>query len=198
MEEIEPRERMKVTSGLTYKESLGEQCGSLYIVINSDKRGVCEIFTIKGKSGGCVNSLLEAIGRLASLALSSGVPPRYVIKQLKSIRCPYAKPSTEGALFSCPDVIAKTLERYVNREHPIVDVVAGQEPLRLEQAEVQAIADLKNLEEADPIEPKKIEPPKPESIVKHGDNPECPKCGSPVQLEGRCKTCRVCGWSKCA
>jgi ribonucleoside-diphosphate reductase alpha chain len=195
MKEIEPRERMKVTSGPIYKETLGEQCGSLYVIIGSDNKGICEVFTIKGKSGGCINSLLESIGRLASLALSSGIPPRHVIKQLKGIRCPHAKPTAEGALFSCPDTIAKTLERYVNREHPIVDMVAGKEPLRLETTEVEAIEKLKNIEETDQTEiptEKKIE-----SAVRSGENPECPKCGSQVQMEGRCFTCRLCGWSKC-
>jgi ribonucleoside-diphosphate reductase alpha chain len=185
---------MKVTKGLTYKETLGDDCGSLYVVINSDNIGICEIFTIKGKSGGCTNSLLEAIGRLASLALSSGIPPRHVIAQLKGIRCPHGKPAVEGAMFSCPDTISKILERYVHRENPIADLVAGKEPLKLEQTEVKALKNLKELENTDQTEIPRLS----QSVVKLGENPECPNCGSQVQMEGRCLTCRVCGWSKCA
>jgi ribonucleoside-diphosphate reductase alpha chain len=194
MQEVEPRERMKVTSGLTYKEKLGEDCGSLYITVNSDRLGFCEVFVTKGKSGGCINSLLESVGRLTSLALAAGVPPKYIINQLKGIRCPHATPAPNGALLSCPDAIAKTIDRYVNREHSIVDVVAGQEPLKLEKTEVKAIEDLKNLE--DYTQPEHTQK-KIESVIKTGENPECPQCGNLLQMEGRCMTCHVCGWSKC-
>jgi ribonucleoside-diphosphate reductase alpha chain len=182
MPEVEPRERMKVTSGLTYKEKLGDECGSLYITVNSDRLGFCEVFVVKGKSGGCINSLLEAVGRLISLSLASGISPRHVINQLKGIRCPHATSAPNGSLYSCPDAIAKTLDRYVNRVVPA--------SLKLEEFEEQS--ELKQLKVDTAREPKKLE-----SVIKTGENPECPQCGNMTQMEGRCQTCHVCGWSKC-
>ncbi len=85
MTEIEPRERKKVTYGLTYKVPLPENCGNLYITINSDNIGLTEVFIIRGKSGGCINAWSEAVARLVSLALSSGIPSQHIIKQLKGV-----------------------------------------------------------------------------------------------------------------
>ena len=186
VEEVEPRERMKVTAGLTYKEKLGDECGSLYITLNSDTLGFCEVFVVKGKSGGCINSLLESVGRLISLALASGVPPRHVINQLEGIRCPHASPAPNGgSLLSCPDAIAKTLDRYVNRVVPVSLKLKEFDKPELKQTKVDA------------PEPPKLEIKKTESVIKSGENPECPKCGNMVRMESGCMTCHFCGWCKC-
>ena len=113
---ITPRNRARVTHGQTERVEVG--CGHLYITVNSDEAGVCEIFTNTGKKGGCP-SQSEATARLASAALRAGVEPSYIVRQLRGIRCPAtirhnarngggdaAPPCT-----SCPDAIARVLER---------------------------------------------------------------------------------------
>ena len=62
-------------------------CGKLYVTINRDEKGIFEVFNQMGKAGGCAASQSEAIGRLASLALRSGVQPGMIVKQLKGISC---------------------------------------------------------------------------------------------------------------
>ncbi|MDP2661585.1 MAG: vitamin B12-dependent ribonucleotide reductase, partial [Dehalococcoidia bacterium] len=106
-----PRPRPAVTTGITEKVRIA--CGDLYITINEDAQGLCEVFILIGKSGGCTASQSEAIGRLISLALRSGVKPEAIIKQIKGIRCPEPAWSNGGVNLSCADAIAKSLERFL-------------------------------------------------------------------------------------
>jgi ribonucleoside-diphosphate reductase alpha chain len=170
---IEPRERKRVTNGPAYKEKLSDNCGSLYIFIGTDPEGICEIFVIKGKSGGCVGAFAEAVGRLASIALASGVPPEQIIRQLRGIRCPHPKMTSEGTIFSCPDAIAKTLDRFVNRNQP--KGTLSDEPIKTHTSTEK----------------------KDESVVAFGEKPDCPECGTMLIKESGCLICKSCGWSKC-
>ena len=109
---LTPRPRPHVTAGVTEKMKTG--CGNLYVTINKDDTGLCEVFTRMGKSGGCANAQSEAVARLVSLALRSGVAPAAIVKQLRSIRCPAQIITANGMVFSCPDAIAQALERYMD------------------------------------------------------------------------------------
>jgi ribonucleoside-diphosphate reductase alpha chain len=110
---LRPKPRPKVVSGKTYKMPSG--LGTLYITVNEDEEGLLEVFIQVGKSGGHANALTEAIGRLISLALRSGVSPNEIIKQLKGIRS--ANPIWEDGevYFSIPDTIAKVLEKHLGK-----------------------------------------------------------------------------------
>ena len=85
-EEKRPRLRPNTTVGSTRRIRTGE--GTLYITINEDENGLCEIFTTIGKAGGNAAAQSEAISRLISLALRSGIDPNAIIKQLKGISGP--------------------------------------------------------------------------------------------------------------
>jgi ribonucleoside-diphosphate reductase alpha chain len=114
-EKIKPRPRPSATTGVTEKMKTG--CGNLYVTINRDETGLCEVFTRMGKSGGCANAQSEAVARLFSLALRSGIEPRAIVKQLRSIRCPAQLMTPGGMVFSCPDAIAQALEKHL--ENPV-------------------------------------------------------------------------------
>lgn len=109
---LTPRDRPKKTSGVTEKVTTG--CGSIYVTVNSDEQGICEVFSSLGKAGGCASAQLEATCRLVSLALRSGVETDSILKQLRGIRCPSIAWEEGKAVLSCADAIATVLERQVD------------------------------------------------------------------------------------
>ncbi len=107
-----PRRRPDKTRGITEKVKLG--CGrTLYITINEDDMGLCEVFLSMGKSGGCLASQSEAIGRLISLALRSGIDIEAITRQLQGIRCLAPSWHNGGQTLSCADAVGKAIERYI-------------------------------------------------------------------------------------
>lgn len=108
---IIPKKRPTVIKGATRFMKTG--CGNLYVTVNEDENGKpFEVFTNIGKAGGCASSQAEAIGRLISLSLRSGIEPDEIIKQLKGISCHQHAWTDGGKILSCSDAIAKALEKY--------------------------------------------------------------------------------------
>lgn len=110
--QVQPRPRPDRTVGITEKTNTG--CGKMYVTINRDDYGFCEMFAQMGKAGGCANSQIEATARLISLALRSGVKIDAIIRQLMGIRCPSPVWQNGEQVVSCTDAIAKTLNRHAD------------------------------------------------------------------------------------
>ena len=109
-----PRSRPKVTSG--YTELVNTGCGHIYVTVNSDEQGICEVFSSLGKAGGCASAQLEATCRLISLALRSGIEPTAIVKHLRGIRCPSIAWEEGHAVLSCADAIGSVLEKHMGGE----------------------------------------------------------------------------------
>ncbi len=107
-----PRKRPSETKGTITKVNTG--CGSLYITVAYDDRGICEVFSTLGKSGGCASAQLEAICRLISLALRSGIDVASIVHHLRGIRCPSIAWENGKSILSCADAIASVLEKHIN------------------------------------------------------------------------------------
>ncbi len=173
---IEPRPRPVVTRGFTEKMRIG--CGTLYITVNYDENGVCEVFTSTGKAGGCP-SQSEATARLASIALRSGISIDEVIDQLKGIRCPSTIRQKGMSCTSCPDAIARVLRKvstFIASEgtHGAFDVPAADSGAKAGRS----------------VGAKEIEPDGACASA-------CPECGGELEHGSGCVICRSCGFSKC-
>jgi len=110
----EVRKRPRKLNGTTYEKQVGE-CGKLFVIVNSDKDGYpFEIFIEAGKSGGCMQSQLQAIGRLISKSWQSGLGLETIVKQLTGITCHQSKPSFDKkqSFLSCADAIAKIIQEH--------------------------------------------------------------------------------------
>jgi ribonucleoside-diphosphate reductase alpha chain len=128
-----PRKRPVETKGIVTKVNTG--CGTLYITVAYDDKGIFEVFSTLGKSGACASAQLEAICRLISLALRSGVDVGHVVKQLRGIRCPSIAWEGGKSILSCADAIASVLEKHVNsaenarmEDYGLAKNMAGQCP----------------------------------------------------------------------
>jgi ribonucleoside-diphosphate reductase alpha chain len=108
---LTPRPRPKVTKGVTERVTTG--CGYIYVTVNFDEKGICEVFSSLGKAGGCASAQLEATSRLISLAARSGIDLGSVAKQLRGIHCPSVAWEEGRAILSCADAIASVLEKYI-------------------------------------------------------------------------------------
>ena len=173
MADKSPRTRPNQTSGVTRRIRTGE--GTLYITINEDENGLCEVFTTIGKAGGNAAAQSEAISRLISLSLRSGLDPHAIVRQLKGISGPNPTWEDGRLILSTPDAIGKALDDYL--------VERSKKPngeIKQQNSDIPRIT----------LAQEKIET---EGCVEGVGNMECPN----VVNEGGCLTCRECGWSKC-
>lgn len=156
-------------------------CGKLYITVNRDEIGLCEVFTSTGRTGGCP-SQSEAISRMVSLALRSGVALDEIIHQLQGIRCHSAIRRNDlvrgdKRAVSCPAAIGLVLAAVSKSLTPEADpavaaVLAAPTP-------INGILDVFRNET---------------SSLAQG---KCPECNSKIEYESGCVVCRTCGYSKC-
>jgi ribonucleoside-diphosphate reductase alpha chain len=123
---IIPRPRPVRTTGVT--ELITTGCGKLYVTVNQDEDGFCEVFAQMGKTGGCASSQIESTGRLISLALRSGVHIEAIVKQINGIRCPHSMWQNGRQVLSCPDAIAQVLSQVSETRLPTANAAMGACP----------------------------------------------------------------------
>jgi ribonucleoside-diphosphate reductase alpha chain len=171
---IIPRPRPDVTTGFTEKVKIG--CGNLYVTVNYDENGICEVFTNTGRAGGCP-SQSEATSRLVSIALRAGMDEKAIVEQLKGIRCASTIRQKDLKVLSCPDAIGRMIEKVINHRngngniHKAVNI-ASKVPIASTPNSNAGDVNVRTLK-------------------------YCPECGTKVEHESGCVICRNCGYSKC-
>ncbi len=201
-----PRPRPKVTSGRT--ERVETPRGRIYVVVNEDEWGVCEVF---------VHSLdveAEGVGRLASLALRGGIDPRQVIEQLwrvqsKEVAFDRSATGTVVRVTTIAQAVALALGRALygddlrpDKEFPRADVLP--EPVAPARQQILKFASEK-VKVAAPAAGGAIDVPAGSGeTAGNGERQAhlefigiCPDCGAQLVHENGCAHCQSCGYSRC-
>ncbi len=103
------KERPETLEGFTTKVATGY--GNLYVTVTEYEGRPFEVFATIGKSGRSTTAKTEAIGRLVSLALRSGVHVEKIVDQLKGIGGEHPVFQKDGLVLSVPDAIGRVLEK---------------------------------------------------------------------------------------
>jgi len=161
--------------------------GTMYVNITEDDKGQpFEVFISLGKAGGALMADVEAIGRLISLALRSGIPLREVYRQLRGISSDRVVGLGPNKVLSVPDAIGIAIEKWMQEKQGIQqDLLGGAVPSA--PAPVQGGI------------------PGPEGTAgerggagaAHDFIGACPDCGSQLAFIEGCAKCHVCGFSEC-
>jgi len=153
--------------------------GTMYVTITEDDKGQpFEIFMSLGKAGGALMADVEAIGRLISLALRSGVPLPEIYRQLRGISSDRAVGLGPQKVLSVPDAIGIAIEKWMQDQQGVQqDLLAPTtEVVRASSGEA-ALREMRG--------------PEPDFIG------ACPDCGSQLAFIEGCAKCHVCGFSEC-
>jgi len=181
-DEKRPRIRPNETVGITRRMRTGE--GQLYITINQDDNGLCEVFTTIGKAGGNAAAQSEAISRLISLALRSGIDPNAIVKQLKGISGPNPTWEDGRLILSTPDAIGKALDDYLREDNNSGQALDNNPESKKSPITMATSEEVNDLNEQ-------------VTDFTFNNISTCPDCGSSVMHEAGCVTCPGCGFSKC-
>jgi ribonucleoside-diphosphate reductase alpha chain len=181
------RARPAALQGITRR--MPSPLGDLYVTVNEDEQGrPFEVFATLGKAGGAAMADVEAVGRLISLALRSGIGLTEVYQQLRGISCDRAVGFGPNKVLSVPDAIAQVLIQHerekegVQQELPIPRPAPSTQPQTAGQTDAfgqQASAG--------------------ESGYDPGETfiGTCPECASGLQFMEGCVKCLACGYSEC-
>jgi len=169
---VSATERPSELFGVTRRVYTGR--GNLYVTVNMSEDGKpFEIFAALGKAGGNDSAMAEAVSRMVSLTLRSGINPKASIEQLKGITDVPAW--NEGELIrSVPDAIANVLEKiYEPKKEP--------SPLSINELNDDTL----------------MSGNKDSDFTNVLQSETCPECESNLAFEEGCQKCYSCGYSKC-
>ncbi|HVE80104.1 MAG TPA: vitamin B12-dependent ribonucleotide reductase [Gemmatimonadaceae bacterium] len=170
--------------------------GTMYVHISEDDRGQpFEVFISLGKAGGSAMADAEAMGRMISLALRSGIPLIEIHRQLRGISSDRAVGLGPNKVLSVPDAIAIALyEWWQDKQGVQQELIADTPPVR-------------------PAVPAREQVTHPAADATLAASPQaslefdngyaetfmgtCPDCGSQLEYAEGCVKCHVCGFSEC-
>jgi len=195
-------------SGVTQRVETGY--GKLYVTINEDEHGrPFELFANIGHSGGYTNSFTEALAKVISTALRSGVDPEEIVDELHGTRSPKVAWDKGEQIQSIPDAIGTALRRYLDDEidkgipqqQSLDDVEGTAEPASQTDGgavDADAATDAPNGPGPAAADDAAGADDATQELIAAGESPECPECGGMnLYYSEGCKTCESCGWSEC-
>jgi ribonucleoside-diphosphate reductase alpha chain len=176
------RSRPELLRGSTRR--LQTPLGDLYVNITEDDKGQpFEVFMSLGKVGGALMADVEAIARMVSLALRSGIPMKEIYRQLRGISSDRAIGLGPNKVLSVPDAVGIALEKYMSDKQGV------QQDLLTTTAEQPVPAPMVQVTQEN------------QQMMLSGMSETlagaCPDCGSQLEFAEGCMKCHVCGFSEC-
>ena len=167
--------------------------GTMFVHISEDDRGQpFDVFLNLGKAGGSAMADAEAMGRLISLALRSGIPLMEIHRQLRGISSDRAVGLGPNKVLSVPDAVGLALMEWYQDKQGVQQDLLATPPHSREAIPAPAAA--------------------PAPTAANGEQPQlgfdaydagqvfmgtCPDCGSQLEFAEGCVKCHVCGFSEC-
>ena len=177
------RSRPDLLTGTTRR--IETPLGTMYVTITEDDRGQpFEMFISLGKAGGALMADVEAIGRLISLALRSGIPMKEIYRQLRGISSDRAIGLGPLKVSSVPDAIGITIEKWMHEKQGVQQELLGEPG-------------------APALPAREVVPGSAGELAARDRLPDqeflgaCPDCGSQLAFAEGCAKCHVCGYSEC-
>jgi ribonucleoside-diphosphate reductase alpha chain len=152
------------------------------------------VFVTLGKAGGAAMADAEAVGRLISLALRSGIPLMQIHRQLRGISSDRAVGLGPNKVLSMPDAIGLALEEWWRDKQGVQQELLGDQTPGLGGS----VPAREQITVAGP----------PANQIQmtfesaNGGGSEsfigtCPDCASQLEFAEGCVKCHVCGFSEC-
>ncbi|HEY0972227.1 MAG TPA: vitamin B12-dependent ribonucleotide reductase [Gemmatimonadales bacterium] len=183
------RSRPEMLRGTTYR--METPLGTMFVNITEDDKGQpFEVFLSLGKAGGSAMADAEAMGRLISMALRSGIPIMEIHRQLRGISSDRAVGLGPNKVLSVPDAVGIALERWWRDKQGVQqDLLASTQgsqqppaavaPAHVAQGDQMLEMSMNGYHDA-------------EAFIG-----TCPDCGSQLEYAEGCVKCHVCGFSEC-
>ncbi|MBL0938138.1 MAG: vitamin B12-dependent ribonucleotide reductase [Gemmatimonadaceae bacterium] len=197
------RSRPDVLRGTTIRKDT--PLGTMFVNITEDEKGQpFEIFLNLGKAGGSAMADAEAIGRLISLALRSGISVQEIHRQLRGISSDRAVGLGPNKVLSMPDAVGIALEQWWREKQGVQqELLAGGQTTAPSGPVNSLSAPIPTPAAGVPITrpPHAAEQAQPQiEFGSHGGEVfmgTCPDCGSQLEFAEGCVKCHVCGFSEC-
>jgi ribonucleoside-diphosphate reductase alpha chain len=178
------RSRPELLRGTTRR--LETPLGTMYVTITEDdKAQPFEVFMSLGKAGGALMADVEAIGRLISLALRSGIPLAEIHRQLRGISSDRVTGLGPNKVLSVPDAIGIAIEKWIQDKHGVQQELLNQAAPETPEVIERAIRTSEG-------HAYQVGGLREEQFVG-----ACPDCGSQLEFAEGCVKCHVCGYSEC-
>src|SRR6266850_7036544 len=158
--------------------------GTMYVnITEDDKNQPFEVFISLGKAGGALMADVEAMGRLISLALRSGIPMKEIYRQLRGISSDRVIGLGPNKILSVPDAIGIAIEKWLQEKQGIQQDLLGNQAPAVPSREIVAGS-------------------AGDALLRSGGEAQdfigaCPDCGSQLAFVEGCAKCHVCGFSEC-
>ena len=169
--------------------------GTMFVHISEDDRGQpFDVFINLGKAGGSAMADAEAVGRLISLALRSGIPLNQVTRQLRGISSDRAVGFGPNKVLSVPDAIGIALEEWFRDSQGVQQEIPGVGGAAAPQVPAREMISTPVPATADAAQPGLFGAADAGAQSFMGT---CPDCGSGLEFAEGCAKCHVCGYSEC-